>query len=59
MTTKKTASNGTKPTKKATTRAKAKPKKAKPKKAKKEMTANEALMIAWQDTYAKRHKRVA
>ncbi|MBX3280121.1 MAG: hypothetical protein KF868_19135 [Acidobacteria bacterium] len=54
MTTKKAATNGAKATKKATSRTKTKPKKAK-----KELTADEALLIAWQDTYAKRHKRVA
>lgn len=29
------------------------------KKSKKKMTAHEATMLAWQDTYAKRHKRAA
>lgn len=53
MTTKKAVNNGAKPTKKATTRTKAKPKQTKP------LTANEAALIAWKDTYAKRHKRVA
>lgn len=29
------------------------------KKAKKELTASELTLLAWQDTYAKRHQRVA
>ncbi len=52
-----TSTNGTKPAKKSarkTTKSPA-PRARKPKK---ELTALEAAMIAWQDTYAKRHQRL-
>lgn len=55
--TNKASTNGTKPAKKAakkTTKTPA-PRARKPKK---ELTALEAAMIAWEDTYAKRHKRL-
>ncbi len=54
--TTKSSTNGTKPAKKATKRTTSA---TRTKKAKKELTANEALMVAWQDTYNKRHKRIA
>lgn len=55
--TDKASTNGTKPAKKAAKkRAKAPAPRAR--KPKKELTALEATMIAWQDTYAKRHKRL-
>lgn len=53
MTTKKAASNGTKPTKKATARTKAQPKKAK-----KELTADELLMIGWKRAYENKSRRL-
>ena len=51
----KTSTKGTKPTKKS---AKKQPKAPRAKNPQKELTALEAAMIAWQDTYAKRHQRL-
>lgn len=54
MKAKKTATNGAKPIRKATTSRK----KAKPKKAKQELTADELLMIGWKRAYENRDRRL-
>lgn len=54
--TTKSSTNGTKPAKEATRRTTSA---TRTKKAKKKLTANELTLLAWQETYAKRHKRVA
>lgn len=55
--TNKVSTNGAKPSKKAAKKS-AKATAPRARKPKKELTALEATMIAWEDTYAKRHQRL-